>query len=188
MPPLDVAGRRLLERYQEREGDRALQDVPDSTGRDDAERIEVVMDAARRVRVVRVLDPRGLQTIDGLSSALHAAHGAADAARGVASLEQTGSVDAVIEEAAAYVARTRRIDPGTPPDVGREAALRRGPARRAQAPQAHGTSMNGYLRVVLDPHGGLLDVTADELWLSAAQPGQLARALTEAFAETWQGA
>jgi len=188
MPPLDAGGRRLLEHYRLREGHVALQDVPDAAGSDDEGRIGLVMDAARRVREVRVADTRGLTTPAGLSAAVGQAFATADAARGVASLERSGALDEWIEQAAGYAHRTRRIDPGSPPGVSREAALRRGTSRRsARSPHPRGSSANGYLEIVLDPRGDLLEVTADELWLSAVRTEHLARALTEAFDDTRQG-
>lgn len=188
MPPLDREGRELLEHWQQREGHVALQDVPDVAGSDDEARVEMVMDAARRVREVRISGTRGLATIAGLAAAVGQAYAAADAARGVASLERSGALQDWIDHAGGYTRRTRRIDRGSPPDVTRDAARRRGTSRRSSRPQhRRGTATNGYLEIVMDRSGDLLDVTADELWLNAVRPEHLARALTEAFNDIRRG-
>lgn len=187
MSTLDLEGRRLLDHYAGIEGADALDDVPPATGRDGDDRLELTVDAARRVVRVRVLDGTRLRRPADLARAVATAYAAADAARGVASLERAGAAERWIAEAEALRTGARRLRRGSPPDLARLRELRhRDPARR-RALRASGRSDNGYLEVVRDSRGDVVLVDADESWLAGSRPEHLEDALTQAFAGTTAG-
>lgn len=187
MSTLDLEGSRLLDHYVGLEGGDALGDVPPATAQDADGRLELRVDAARRVVGARVLDPGRLRRPDDLARAVARAYAAADAARGLAALDRSGATGAWLDGAEALRTGTRRLDRGTPPDLERLRRLRRGERPRPRALRASGRSDNGYLEVVRDARGDVVQVIADPEWLSAARPEHLQDALTQAFAATTRG-
>jgi hypothetical protein len=184
MTALDVDGRRLLEHFQDLEGPAALQVVDDATGTDPTGQLTVVVDAARRVRQVRIADDRGLREPGAFRAALVAAYAEADAERGGASLEASGHADEWRRQAEELINGTRRIFGGTPPSVRREDALRRRPAPEgflARDRTRTGRSDHGYLQVTRDERGDVVAVDVDSVWLAGARREQLERAIEQAF-------
>lgn len=184
MSTLDFDGARLLEHYQDLEGSAALQPVPDSTGTDPSGDLALVVDAARRVRRAHVVDGHRLRTPAALRGALTAAYAEADAARGAASLEESGYAEQWMREADDLLQGRRRLFGGTPPSTRRaDALLRRTGSAPAPAPVT-GRSDHGYLTITRDQRGDVVDVDVDQEWLQAVRDDRLAAAIEQAFDAT----
>jgi DNA-binding protein YbaB len=184
MTALDFDGRRLLERYQDREGADALQLVPDATGTDPSGQLSVVLDAARRVRRVRIADDRGLRDSAAFRAALVAAYADADAHRGAASLEASGHADDWMRRATELINGVRTIHGGTPPSVRREDALNRRATRADHSTQDQtrtGRSDHGYLQIARNERGDVVALDVDAGWLAGARLEHLERAIEQAF-------
>ncbi|MXG89500.1 hypothetical protein [Nocardioides flavescens] len=189
MPHLDHEGTALLHRIQALEGADVARDVAPTSGRDEAERLEITVDAARRVTRVVVLDPSGLRTPERLQTAAREALRAADGARLLASLTASGTAQAWLEKADALRRGEVRPDPGRRPDVSRAASVQRRLRKSARGdaprsvppPPVVGVSDNGYLRVTRSGTGELHRLEVDLEWLQAADTGRLADALTQAM-------
>ena len=122
MTSLDGDGRRLLEDYQRLEGSAALRAVPDASGSDPTGALTFVVDAARRVRQVRLAEDHRLTEPRTFATAVVAAYTAADGARGVASLEASGQTAEWVREAEELRSGLRTLDRGRRPGVRRPAA------------------------------------------------------------------
>jgi hypothetical protein len=138
-----------------------------------------VVDAARRVRQVRLAEDHRLTESRTFATAVVAAYTAADGARGVASLEASGQTAEWVREAEELRSGLRTLDRGRRPGVRRPAA------RAATASYllglTRGTSANGYLEITRDQHGDVVDVTADPAWLAGARTHHVEQALKQAF-------
>ena len=186
--PLDHDGRRLLAARAARAPE-FWGEVPDARGRSGDGAVEVVVDAAARVRDVSVLDPGPVRRPERLSLALREAYDAADTARAVAVQGQRGFPDPPSTAEGMREAlrpRVRRRERGA---VARTRMIAdSGGADQGSVPEppvpslGSGASDNGLDTVRLDHAGRPVEVDVDPAYLSAATTTQLAQALQQALA------
>lgn len=184
---LDHDGRRLLAVRSARAPE-FWGEVPDATGASSDGSVQVVVDAAARVRDVSVLAADQVRRPERLSLALREAYEAADTARAVAVQEQRGLPEPPTTAEGLREAlrpRVRRRERGA---VARSRMVAdSGGADPTSVPEppvpslGSGSSDNGLLHVHLDHAGRVSAVDADPAYLSAATAPQIARALLQAL-------
>lgn len=194
MSHLDFDGRQLLAELQEHFGSDTYQDVPECAGTDDAGRLRVVLDAAQRVVDIVLLDDDRLRTPADLETAFEEAWIVADVARLSRSLQASGAQERWERAGAEVLAGRATVSIGTPPDVSERASRERrdrsasttatAATRPAPPSPVVSRSANGYLAVRRTPTGEATITEVDAVWLAAAQPAHLRRALLEAAAPT----